>query len=124
MAANTPATDRYKAVQFVRNGASSIRLRRGNPHLDEATRDLLRHPLREYAFSIPVRMDDGSTKVFPGFRVQHNDAAAEQGRGLRFHPQETLDTVRALSMWMTWKCAVVDIPLGAPKAGSCATLIT
>lgn len=85
--------------------------------LDAATRELLRNPLREYHFSIPVRMDDGSTRVFRGFRVQHNDARGPGKGGIRFHPQETVDTVRALSMWMTWKCAVVDIPLGGSKGG-------
>ncbi len=85
--------------------------------LDAATRDLLRNPLREYNFAIPVRMDDGKVKVFRGFRVQHNDARGPSKGGIRFHPQETIDTVRALSMWMTWKCAVVDIPLGGAKGG-------
>ena len=68
-------------------------------------------------FAIPVRMDDGSVKVFRGFRVQHNDARGPSKGGIRFHPQETIDTVRALAMWMTWKCAVVDIPLGGAKGG-------
>ena len=85
--------------------------------LDAATRDLLRFPLREYHFAIPVRMDDGTVKVFRGFRVQHNDARGPCKGGIRFHPQETVDTVRALAMWMTWKCAVVDIPLGGGKGG-------
>jgi len=85
--------------------------------LDAGTRELLRTPLREYAFSIPVRMDDGKVKVFRGFRVQHNDARGPTKGGIRFHPQETIDTVRALAMWMTWKCAVVDIPLGGGKGG-------
>jgi glutamate dehydrogenase (NAD(P)+) len=85
--------------------------------LDEGPRELLRWPLREYAFSIPVRMDDGNVQVFRGFRVQHNDARGPSKGGIRFHPQETIDTVRALSMWMTWKCAVVDIPLGGGKGG-------
>ncbi|MBN2266064.1 MAG: Glu/Leu/Phe/Val dehydrogenase, partial [Candidatus Aminicenantes bacterium] len=85
--------------------------------LDQATRDLLRQPLREYHFSIPVRMEDGSVRVFRGFRCQHNDARGPCKGGIRFHPQETIDTVRALSMWMTWKCAVVDIPLGGGKGG-------
>ena len=85
--------------------------------LDPAVRDLLRFPLREFQFAIPVRMDDGTTKVFRGFRVQHNDARGPGKGGIRFHPQETIDTVRALSMWMTWKCAVVDIPLGGAKGG-------
>ena len=85
--------------------------------LDSATRELLRNPIREYQFSIPVRMDDGSVNIFRGFRVQHNDARGPCKGGIRFHPQETVDTVRALAMWMTWKCAVVDIPLGGGKGG-------
>jgi len=85
--------------------------------LDSASKELLRFPLREYQFAIPVRMDDGSVKVFRGFRVQHNDARGPGKGGIRFHPQETIDTVRALAMWMTWKCAVVDIPLGGAKGG-------
>jgi glutamate dehydrogenase (NAD(P)+) len=86
-------------------------------NLDEATRTVLRNPMREYHFNIPIRMDDGSFKVFRGFRVQHNDARGPGKGGIRFHPQETIDTVRALAMWMTWKCAVVDIPLGGSKGG-------
>lgn len=85
--------------------------------LDQATRDLLRNPMREYHFNIPIRLDDGSVKVFRGFRVQHNDARGPSKGGIRFHPQETIDTVRALSMWMTWKTAVVDLPLGGGKGG-------
>ena len=85
--------------------------------LDQAARDLLRQPLREYHFIIPVRMDDGSRRIFRGFRVQHNDARGPAKGGIRFHPQETIDTVRALSMWMTWKTAVADIPLGGGKGG-------
>ena len=85
--------------------------------LDAASRELLRWPLREYHFAIPVRMDDGSVKVFRGFRIQHSDARGPCKGGIRFHPHETADTVRALAMWMTWKCAVVDIPLGGGKGG-------
>ena len=85
--------------------------------LDPQVREILRWPLREYAFRIPVRMDDGSIRVFQGFRVQHNDARGPNKGGIRFHPAETLDTVRALGTWMTWKCAVVDIPLGGGKGG-------
>ncbi len=85
--------------------------------LDESTREFLRWPMREYHFSIPVHMDDGSVKVFRGFRCQHNDSRGPGKGGIRFHPHETIDTVRALSMWMTWKCAVVDIPLGGSKGG-------
>ncbi|MDC1068049.1 Glu/Leu/Phe/Val dehydrogenase [Candidatus Kapabacteria bacterium] len=85
--------------------------------LDQATRDLLRTPDREHHFNIPIRMDDGSYKVFRGFRCQHNDARGPAKGGIRFHPLETIDTVRALSMWMTWKTAAVDIPLGGGKGG-------
>lgn len=85
--------------------------------LDTATRDLLRYPMREYQFSISVRMDDGKKRIFRGFRVQHNDARGPAKGGIRFHPLETIDTVRALSMWMTWKCAVANIPLGGSKGG-------
>ena len=85
--------------------------------LDQGTRDLLRIPLREYHVSIPVHMDDGSVKVFRGFRCQHNDARGPAKGGIRFHPHETIDTVRALSMWMTWKTAVADLPLGGGKGG-------
>jgi len=85
--------------------------------LDKATRDLLRFPLREYHFSIPVRMDDDSVRVFRGFRCQHNDALGPCKGGIRFHPQETVDTVRALSMWMTWKCSLLGLPLGGGKGG-------
>jgi len=85
--------------------------------LDQPTCDLLRKPLREYHFTIPVRMDDGMIRVFEGFRIQHNDARGPSKGGIRFHPQETVATVRALAMWMTWKCAVVDIPLGGGKGG-------
>lgn len=85
--------------------------------LDQGTRELLRQPIREYHFTIPVKMDDGSTRVFKAFRIVHNDARGPGKGGIRFHPHETADTVRALSMWMTWKCAVVDIPLGGAKGG-------
>ncbi|GAB4331482.1 MAG: glutamate dehydrogenase [Calditrichia bacterium] len=85
--------------------------------LDSGTRELLRNPMREYHFNIPVRMDDGTVKVFRGFRVQHNDARGPAKGGIRFHPQESIDTVRALATWMTWKTAVVDIPLGGGKGG-------
>ena len=85
--------------------------------LDSAIHELLRWPLRELHVTLPVRMDDGSTKVFHGFRVQYNDARGPTKGGIRFHPDETIDTVRALAAWMTWKTAVVDIPLGGGKGG-------
>lgn len=86
-------------------------------NLDHEIRSILRWPLREFRFQIPVRMDDGSIKVFFGFRVQHNDARGPAKGGIRFHPNETLDTVRALAMWMTWKTAAADLPLGGGKGG-------
>lgn len=85
--------------------------------LNQATRDILRSPMREYHFNIPVKMDDGTMKIFRGFRVQHNDARGPAKGGIRFHPMETIDTVKALSMWMTWKTSVADIPLGGGKGG-------
>lgn len=85
--------------------------------LDEGTRGLLRQPMKEIHFTIPVKMDDGTTQVFQAYRIKHNDARGPAKGGIRFHPHETADTVRALSMWMTWKCAVVDIPLGGGKGG-------
>ncbi len=86
-------------------------------NLDAGVREVLRWPAREFTFRIPVRMDNGTLQVFTGFRVQHNDARGPNKGGIRFHPDETIDTVRALSMWMTWKCAAVDIPLGGGKGG-------
>lgn len=85
--------------------------------LGSASRDLLRKPMREYHFSIPVRMDDGRVQIFRGFRVQHNDARGPGKGGVRFHPNGSVDTLRAQAMWMTWKCAVVDIPLGGSMGG-------
>jgi glutamate dehydrogenase (NAD(P)+) len=85
--------------------------------LDEATHQLLRWPRRELKVTIPVRMDDGAIRVFHGYRVQYNDARGPAKGGLRWHADETLDVIRALAAWMTWKTAVVDIPLGGAKGG-------
>jgi glutamate dehydrogenase (NAD(P)+) len=86
-------------------------------NLDPQVREILRWPAREFKFQIPVHMDDGGIRVFFGYRVQHSDARGPSKGGIRFHSSETMDTVRALAMWMTWKCAVVDIPLGGAKGG-------
>jgi glutamate dehydrogenase (NAD(P)+) len=86
-------------------------------NLDPQVAEILRWPNREFKFMIPVRMDDGGMRVFFGYRVQHSDARGPAKGGIRFHPSETLDTVRALAMWMTWKTAVADIPLGGGKGG-------
>jgi glutamate dehydrogenase (NAD(P)+) len=85
--------------------------------LDQQIRDYLRYPAREFHFRIPVQMDNGKIRVFQAFRVQHNDARGPNKGGLRFAANETADTVRALAMWMTWKTAVADIPLGGGKGG-------
>ncbi|MFW5915678.1 MAG: Glu/Leu/Phe/Val family dehydrogenase [Planctomycetota bacterium] len=85
--------------------------------LDESVHNLLRWPQREFHVRLPVKMDDGTTEVFHGFRVQYNDARGPCKGGIRFHPEETVHTVRALAAWMTWKTAVVDVPLGGGKGG-------
>lgn len=85
--------------------------------LDKSTRKLLRNPQKELHFLIPVRLDNGSVEIFQGYRIQHNDARGPAKGGIRFHPQETVDSVRALAMWMTWKTAVADLPLGGSKGG-------
>jgi len=85
--------------------------------LDSGTRDFLQYPQREYEFSLPIRRDDDQIAVYRGFRVQHNNARGPAKGGIRFHPEETIDTIRALAMWSTWKCAVVNIPLGGSYGG-------
>ncbi len=85
--------------------------------LDSNSREILRKPQKVLSVSIPVRMDDGSIQVFDGFRSQHNNARGPYKGGIRYHPQVTIHEVKALSMWMTWKCAVSDIPLGGGKGG-------
>jgi len=85
--------------------------------LDPDIHAILRVPARELKVSLPIRMDDGTIRVFQGFRVQYNDARGPTKGGIRFHPDETIDTVRALAAWMTWKCALLDLPLGGAKGG-------
>lgn len=85
--------------------------------LDAGLREILRRPKRQLIVSIPVKMDDGSIRVFEGYRVQHNIARGPAKGGIRYHPLVTLDEVKALASWMTWKCAVVNIPFGGGKGG-------
>jgi glutamate dehydrogenase (NAD(P)+) len=85
--------------------------------LEPALREFLRWPQREFRVTLPVKMDDGSVQVFHGYRVQYNSSRGPTKGGLRWHPDETIDTVRALAAWMTWKTAVVNIPLGGGKGG-------
>ncbi len=86
-------------------------------NLDAATHELLRWPMREFHFTLPVKMDNGSTRIFQAFRVQHNNARGPCKGGIRWHAKETIDAVRALAFWMTWKTAVVNLPLGGGKGG-------
>jgi glutamate dehydrogenase (NAD(P)+) len=85
--------------------------------LDPATHEFLRWPMHETKVTLPVKMDDGDTRVFHAFRIQYNTARGPAKGGIRWHPDETIDTVRALAAWMTWKTSVVDIPLGGGKGG-------
>ena len=85
--------------------------------LDSNIYGILRVPQCELHISIPIRMDDGSIKIFQGFRVQYNNAKGPTKGGIRFHPEETIDTVRGLAAWMTWKCALLNLPLGGAKGG-------
>jgi len=86
-------------------------------NLDKATIDLLIQPQREFSCTLHVKMDNGQIKIFNAYRIQYNYARGPAKGGIRFHPDETIDTIRALSCWMTWKTAVVDIPLGGAKGG-------
>ncbi len=85
--------------------------------LDPDVTEILKNPMRELHISLPVRMDSGTVKLFHGYRVQYNDAKGPTKGGIRFHPDETIDTVRALAAWMTWKCSLMDLPLGGGKGG-------
>lgn len=85
--------------------------------LSDGLRKVLRSPLRELSVCFPVKMDDGRIEVFHGYRVQHNLARGPAKGGIRYHPEVDLDEVRALAMWMTWKCALVNIPFGGAKGG-------
>ncbi len=86
-------------------------------NLDKTAHEILREPMRTISTSIPVKMRDSSTEVFQGFRVQYNDARGPGKGGIRFHPGENLNTVKALSAWMTWKCSLANIPFGGAKGG-------
>ncbi|MEJ2616891.1 MAG: Glu/Leu/Phe/Val dehydrogenase, partial [Ignavibacteriaceae bacterium] len=85
--------------------------------LDEATLELLLWPQREIKFTVPVKLDNGKAKIFHAYRIQYNYGRGPAKGGIRFHPDETVDTIRALACWMTWKTAVVDLPLGGGKGG-------
>src|SRR5688500_12602257 len=87
--------------------------------LDDGTRQVLRNTKRELTVHFPVKMDDGSLKVYTGHRVQHNTSLGPTKGGVRYSAEVSLDEVRALAMWMTWKCAIVGLPYGGAKGGVC-----
>jgi len=111
MSGNNDHNNPFKIAQKQINDCAEIL------NLSPSTRKVLSNPMREFHINFPVRMDDGSIRVFQGFRVHYNDAKGPTKGGIRFHPDETIDTVRALSAWMTWKCALLDLPLGGAKGG-------
>ncbi len=102
----------HVAQQQIREAAAIL-------NLDEATIEFLSVPQLETSFTIPLQMDDGETKIFQAYRIQYNTSRGPAKGGIRFHPEETVDTIRALACWMTWKTAVVDLPLGGGKGGIC-----
>ncbi|MGD0318187.1 MAG: Glu/Leu/Phe/Val dehydrogenase [Nitrososphaerales archaeon] len=99
------------------NSLEQLRIAAEYLKLDEGIHQILAHPKRELTVSLPVKMDNGKIKVFTGYRVQYNDARGPFKGGIRYHPGVTLDEVKALSAWMTWKTSVADIPLGGAKGG-------
>src|SRR5438552_12667904 len=86
-------------------------------NLPEGLKEIIKQPRRSTIVSLPIQMDDGSFRVFTGYRVQHSIVRGPAKGGIRYHPQVTLDVVQALAAWMSWKCAVVNIPLGGGKGG-------
>ena len=85
--------------------------------LDSDVYEYLKRPKRVLSVSLPIRMDNGKIVSYEGYRVQYNDARGPYKGGIRYHPNVSLDEVKALATWMTWKCAVVDIPYGGAKGG-------
>ena len=110
--APAPATESAYEVALAQFDAVAERI-----NLNPNVRPLMRTPRLEYTVNFPVQMDDGSVRVFTGHRVQHSTARGPAKGGIRFHPAVTLDEVKALAMWMTWKCAVVNLPYGGAKGG-------
>lgn len=113
---DTKLVDQTKPNPF-ENATEQLRIAAEYLKLDEGIHQILAHPKRELTVSLPVRMDNGKTKVFTGYRVQYNDARGPFKGGIRYHPGVTLDEVKALSAWMTWKTSVANIPYGGAKGG-------
>src|SRR5438445_8501329 len=105
------------AVDALKTALAQFQTAAERLHLDEGTRAMLSHCKRELSVHFPVQMDDGAIRIFTGYRVQHNLARGPAKGGLRYNPNVSLDEVRALAMWMTWKSAVVSLPYGGAKGG-------
>jgi glutamate dehydrogenase (NAD(P)+) len=99
------------------NACSQLRICSEQMDLDPGIHEILINPKMVHTVSLPINMDNGKTKVFTGYRVQHNDARGPYKGGIRYHHEVSMDEVKALAMWMTWKCAVIDIPYGGAKGG-------
>ncbi|MBS7608900.1 MAG: Glu/Leu/Phe/Val dehydrogenase [Candidatus Bathyarchaeia archaeon] len=108
-----------KSYSALDTALEQLRIAAEKLELDPGLHEMLKYPKRTLMVSVSIKMDDGSIKTFLGCRVQHNDARGPFKGGIRYHPNVTLDEVTALAMWMTWKCAVVDIPYGGAKGGVC-----
>jgi glutamate dehydrogenase (NAD(P)+) len=99
------------------NALEQLRIAAEYLKLEDGIHQMLSHPKREVTVSLPTRMDDGGTHVFTGYRVQYSDARGPSKGGIRYHPNVSLDEVKALACWMTWKCSIADIPFGGAKGG-------
>ncbi len=120
----TPKYDTKRAIfmsqakpNAFENSLEQLRIAAEYLKLEDGIHQMLAHPKRELTVSLPTRMDDGKTHVFTGYRVQYNDARGPCKGGIRYHPNVSLDEVKALAAWMTWKCSVADIPFGGAKGG-------
>ena len=99
------------------NACNQLRICSDQMNLDPGIHEILIHPKMVHIVTLPINMDSGEIKVFTGYRVQHNDARGPYKGGIRYHHEVSMDEVKALAMWMTWKCAVIDIPYGGAKGG-------
>ena len=111
------ATSRPKALNAIESALQQFDRAADHLHLSDESRAILRVPKREWTVNFPVTMDDGRVEVLTGYRVQHNMARGPAKGGIRFHPATDIEEVRALAMWMTWKCALVNVPFGGAKGG-------
>ena len=113
----TPMTTTAEEMNPYKIALSQLARVAGILGLDDGIHGILQKPKRELTVNFPVNMESGGTRMFTGYRVQHNTSRGPCKGGLRFHPDTDIDEVRALAMWMTWKCAIVNIPFGGAKGG-------